>query len=173
MHFSILSIAFTFLATSILTLAAPATPTGLVPAVALPAGVKLYDATAGYNATHGLPYDKKVHVPLTERDLQARQAYTGDATYYHAGLRAWVPNVAALMVTENMSLHSMHHANWNIRCPGCGYGLLDLTPSLFQAFTSLDVGRVSVNGKEKILRDKNDVKGSGPSFQDECSVSNK
>ncbi|KDN36823.1 hypothetical protein RSAG8_10605, partial [Rhizoctonia solani AG-8 WAC10335] len=86
--FSILSIFFTCLTTSLLALAAPAIPTGLVPNVAPPVGVKLYNATAGYNATHGLPYDKNVHGPLTQRDLQVRQAYTGDATFFYPGLGA-------------------------------------------------------------------------------------
>ncbi|EUC56521.1 hypothetical protein RSOL_183880, partial [Rhizoctonia solani AG-3 Rhs1AP] len=75
MHFHFFSLALTLLTTSLLALAAPAypTPSGLIPAVAPPAGVKLYNATAGYNATHGLPYDKSLHGPLTKRDLQARQ----------------------------------------------------------------------------------------------------
>jgi hypothetical protein len=96
MKFSIVSAAFTLLTTSLLALAAPATPNvnaaalpaGFRPAVAPPAGVQLFNATAGYNATHGLPYDKTLHGPPTKRDLMARQAYSGDATYFYPGLGA-------------------------------------------------------------------------------------
>ncbi|KAH7308259.1 hypothetical protein B0J17DRAFT_725251 [Rhizoctonia solani] len=92
MHFPIISFTLTLLTTSSLVFAAPAAPAApaaaLVPAAVLPVGVHLYNATAGYNATHGLPYNKEVHGPLTARDLAARQAYTGDATYFYPGLGA-------------------------------------------------------------------------------------
>ncbi|CEL59075.1 hypothetical protein RSOLAG1IB_09062 [Rhizoctonia solani AG-1 IB] len=94
MHFSLFSIAISLLAPSLLALAAPAVTAAtaataaLVPAYTPPVGVKLYNATAGYNATHGLPYKTNVHGPLTQRDLKARQAYSGDATWFYPGLGA-------------------------------------------------------------------------------------
>ncbi|CEL59080.1 hypothetical protein RSOLAG1IB_09067 [Rhizoctonia solani AG-1 IB] len=88
MQFSFVSIAISLLASSLFALAAPAAPAALVPAHTPPVGVKLYNATAGYNATHGLPYKTNVHGPLTQRDLKPRQAYSGDATWFYPGLGA-------------------------------------------------------------------------------------
>ncbi|EUC56528.1 riboflavin-aldehyde forming enzyme, putative [Rhizoctonia solani AG-3 Rhs1AP] len=162
MYFPSISIVLTFITAPFLVLASPAIPVPLVPAVAPPAGVKLYNATAGYNAAHGLPYDKNLHGPLSQRDLQARQAFTGDATYYHAGLGAcggtngdWEYVVALNAPQWNNGANcyrgitvQAYGKQFNAAivdlCPGCGYGSLDLTPSLFQAFTSLDVGRFGV-----------------------------
>ncbi|KEP52019.1 putative riboflavin-aldehyde forming enzyme [Rhizoctonia solani 123E] len=156
MQFSILSIVLTFLTTSFLALAAPAITTGFVPPVVLPGGVKLYNATAGYNATHGLPYDKNAHGPLTQRDLQARQAYSGDATFFYPGLGAQWEDVVAL----NAPQWSGGGNCWRTviiqaygkqipaavvdLCPECGWGSLDMSPSLFQKFASLDVGRFGI-----------------------------
>ncbi|CAE6432980.1 unnamed protein product [Rhizoctonia solani] len=167
MQFSILSIVLTVLTTSFLSLAAPATPAtlaGLVPAIAPPAGVKLYNATAGYNATHGLPYEKKVHGPLTERDLQARQSYSGSATYFYPGLGACggtntaAEHIVALNVGQwDGGAHCWHHVVIQAygkqveaaivdqaSCPGCSWGDLDMAPGLFTEFTSLDVGRFGI-----------------------------
>ncbi|KAG8681567.1 hypothetical protein FRC11_000960 [Ceratobasidium sp. 423] len=160
--FSILSITFTLLTTSLFSLAAPATPAGLVPAIAPPAGVKLYNATAGYNATHGLPYEKKVHGPLTGRDLQARQSYSGSATYFAPGLGACggtngpAEHIVALNVAQwDGGAHCWHHVMIQAygkqveaaivdQCPGCSWGDLDMAPGLFTEFAPLDVGRFGI-----------------------------
>ncbi|KAG8699348.1 hypothetical protein FRC11_013762, partial [Ceratobasidium sp. 423] len=122
-----------------------------------------------YNATHGLPYENKVHGPLTQRDLQTRQAYTGDATYFNAGLGACggtngnSEHVVALNVPTNICTLQQWNGGANCwrgitiqaygkqvnaaivdQCPGCGYGSLDLTPSLFEVFTDLSVGRFGI-----------------------------
>ncbi|GAB1524857.1 hypothetical protein RhiTH_008013 [Rhizoctonia solani] len=168
MHFSFLSVFLTLLTTSLFAVAAPATPAtpaasaALVPALAPPVGAKLYNATAGYNATHGLPYDKNLHGPLTERDLKARQAFTGDATWFYPGL-------GACGGTNNQWEHvvALNAPQWNgggncwrsitiqaygkqvpaaivDQCPGCAWGSLDLAPALFQQFTGLDTGRFQI-----------------------------
>ncbi|CAE6432052.1 unnamed protein product [Rhizoctonia solani] len=164
MQSSFLSIILTFLSISLLALAAPAAVTtpGLVPAVSPPAGFKLYNATAGYNATHGLPYEKKTHGPLTERDLQARQAFSGDATWFHTGLGAcggfnydyeyvvalnqpqWSGGANCWRGITIQAYGKQVNAAVVDLCPSCAWGSLDLTPGLFQAFTSLDVGRFGI-----------------------------
>ncbi|KAB5587383.1 hypothetical protein CTheo_9181 [Ceratobasidium theobromae] len=106
MKFTTVSATFALLSTSVLALVAPpaaraVTTTRLqttatasprvppvVPAAAPPAGAKVFKATAGYNATHGLPYDKSPRVPTTKRDLVARQSYSGQATWFYPGLGA-------------------------------------------------------------------------------------
>ncbi|KAH7317504.1 RlpA-like double-psi beta-barrel-protein domain-containing protein-containing protein [Rhizoctonia solani] len=166
MQLSLISFVLTLLTTSLLALAAPAAPAApaaaLVPAAVLPAGVHLYNATAGYNATHGLPYNKEVHGPLTAHDLAARQAYTGDATYFYPGL-------GACGGTNNQYEHvvALNAPQWNNKgncwrtvtiqaygkqvkagivdlCPGCGWGSLDMSPALFQQFTGLGTGRFQI-----------------------------
>ncbi|KAJ1302884.1 hypothetical protein OPQ81_003183 [Rhizoctonia solani] len=162
MQFNLISIALTILTTSLLALAAPATPAGILPAIAPPAGVRLYNATAGYNATHGLPYNKKLHGPLSERSLKARQAYTGQATYFEPGLGACggvngrTEHIVALNQAQwDGGAHCWHHVMIQAYgkqieaavvdlCPGCSWGDLDMAPGLFESFTSLDVGRFGI-----------------------------
>ncbi|CUA73604.1 hypothetical protein RSOLAG22IIIB_10906 [Rhizoctonia solani] len=161
MYFPLLSIVLTAFTTSFLALAAPTIPAEPVPAVAPPAGVRLYNATAGYNATHGISYEN-VHKQLIRRNLQARQAFTGDATYYYAGLGAcggtngdWEHIVALNQAQWDNGANCYRGITIQAYgkqidaaivdlCPSCGYGALDLTPALFQGFTNLDVGRFSV-----------------------------
>ncbi|EUC55970.1 vegetative incompatibility protein HET-E-1, putative, partial [Rhizoctonia solani AG-3 Rhs1AP] len=162
MQFSIISFALTLITTSLLALAAPAIPAGVVPAAVFPAGINLSNATAGYNATHGLAYNKELHGPLTQRDLVARQSYSGDATFFYPGL-------GACEGTNNQWEHvvALNAPQWNNKancwrtitidaygkqvkaaivdmCPGCGWGSLDMSPALFQQFTSLDTGRFHI-----------------------------
>ncbi|EUC55968.1 riboflavin aldehyde-forming enzyme, putative, partial [Rhizoctonia solani AG-3 Rhs1AP] len=165
MQFSIISYALTLITTSLLALAAPAIPAGVVPAVVLPAGINLSNATAGYNATHGLAYNKELHGPLTQRDLVARQSYSGDATFFYPGLGAcegtnnqWehvvalnAPRAVAMEQQSKLLAHNHDRRIWQAvkaaivdMCPGCGWGSLDMSPALFQQFTSLDTGRFHI-----------------------------
>ncbi|CCO33209.1 hypothetical protein BN14_07282 [Rhizoctonia solani AG-1 IB] len=162
MQFSFVSIAISLLASSLFALAAPAAPAALVPAHTPPVGVKLYNATAGYNATHGLPYKTNVHGPLTQRDLKPRQAYSGDATWFYPGLGAcggtnnqWEHVVALNSPQWNNGANCWRSITIQANgkqvpaaivdlCPECAWGSLDLAPALFQQFASLDAGRIGI-----------------------------
>ncbi|KAF8602119.1 hypothetical protein BDV93DRAFT_545520 [Ceratobasidium sp. AG-I] len=112
--------------------------------------VQIFNATAGYNATHA-------HL-ASRSDLAARQAYSGQATWFYPGLGACggtntqYEHVVALDaplwnngancwrgITIQAYGQQVDAAIVDL-CPGCGYGDLDMAPALFEAFTGLDTG---------------------------------
>ncbi|KAH7339091.1 RlpA-like double-psi beta-barrel-protein domain-containing protein-containing protein [Rhizoctonia solani] len=146
MHFSSLSIVFTLLATSLSHLL-------LLPFL-LELSLRLHLLLVSSSTTP---------LPGTTLPTDCHTTRSGDATYFDAGLGAcggtngnWEYVVALNVPQWNGGANCWRgitiqaygkqiNAAIVDQCPGCGYGSLDLTPSLFQAFTSLDVGRVPVN----------------------------
>lgn len=105
---------------------------------------------------------------LEKRELVKRQSFSGQATYYDVTPNAgacgdWMQNSDYVVALNSPQLNAyggyqngkptscyksitisalgqQHGAVIKDECPTCGWGSLDLSPSLFQSFTGLDAG---------------------------------